>query len=142
MGVLHCIGMVFSRLVPLGSMVFHLSLNARSHLAVTLPIFLGLICTDQHGITVSQNASISVVLNIPAHYSAQYAGGALGPIVIHGPLTADYDIDLGPIMLSDWYHSDYFTLVNGTMNGVVSTSNNNLVGAPIFVTCANSSRVD
>jgi hypothetical protein len=30
-------------------------------------------------------------------------------------------------MLSDWYHSDYFTLVNDTMQGAVPVSNNNLV---------------
>jgi hypothetical protein len=35
-----------------------------------------------------------------AHYSAQYAGGIVGPIVIHGPTQAKYDIDLGPVMLS------------------------------------------
>jgi hypothetical protein len=48
-------------------------------------------------------------------------------MVIHGPITADYDVDIGPVMLSDWYHSDYFTLVNETMQGAVPLSNNNLV---------------
>lgn len=37
-----------------------------------------------------------------AHYSAQYTGGVVGPMVIHGPWQEDYDIDLGPVMLSDW----------------------------------------
>jgi FtsP/CotA-like multicopper oxidase with cupredoxin domain len=35
-----------------------------------------------------------------AHYSAQYTGGVLGPLVVHGPSQEKYDIDLGPIMLS------------------------------------------
>lgn len=35
-----------------------------------------------------------------AHYSAQYAGGIVGPMVIHGPTQAKYDVDLGPILLS------------------------------------------
>jgi len=35
-----------------------------------------------------------------SHYSAQYAGGVVGPIVIHGPTQQKYDIDIGPIMLS------------------------------------------
>jgi hypothetical protein len=49
-------------------------------------------------------------------------------MVIHGPvLNAVYDVDLGPIMLSDWYHQDYYTLVNNTMHGAVPASNNNLV---------------
>lgn len=52
-----------------------------------------------------------------SHYSAQYAGGALGPIVIYGPKTEPYDVDIGPVILSDWYHPDYFSLVNDTMNG-------------------------
>jgi FtsP/CotA-like multicopper oxidase with cupredoxin domain len=34
-----------------------------------------------------------------SHYSAQYSGGVLGPIVVHGPTKAKYDIDIGPIML-------------------------------------------
>ena len=44
-----------------------------------------------------------------SHYSAQYGGGIVGPMVIYGPLNANYDVDVGPIMLSDWYHKDYFT---------------------------------
>lgn len=43
-----------------------------------------------------------------SHYSAQYAAGISGPIVIHGPTQADYDIDIGPVMLSDWYHTTYY----------------------------------
>lgn len=35
-----------------------------------------------------------------AHYSAQYAGGLFGPLVVYGPNHVDYDIDVGPIMLS------------------------------------------
>ncbi len=35
-----------------------------------------------------------------SHYSAQYSGGVLGPIVIYGPSQTKYDIDLGPVMLS------------------------------------------
>ena len=35
-----------------------------------------------------------------AHYSAQYSGGVVGPMVIHGPSQTKYDIDVGPIMLS------------------------------------------
>ncbi|KAI9890316.1 MAG: hypothetical protein M1814_004226 [Vezdaea aestivalis] len=46
-----------------------------------------------------------------AHYSAQYVDGVLGPMIIHGPRHADYDVDVGPIMLSDWYHRDYFKVL-------------------------------
>ena len=50
-----------------------------------------------------------------SHYSAQYVGAILGPLIIHGPSQVDYDIDLGPIMLNDWFHSVYFPLVQMTM---------------------------
>ncbi|KAK3940894.1 multicopper oxidase-domain-containing protein [Diplogelasinospora grovesii] len=39
-----------------------------------------------------------------SHFSAQYANGVLGPIVINGPASSNYDIDLGPLMISDWYY--------------------------------------
>lgn len=45
------------------------------------------------------------------HYSAQYIDGLVGPIVIHGPTSASYDIDLGPVMVSDWFHGYYEDLV-------------------------------
>ncbi|KAH8780241.1 extracellular dihydrogeodin oxidase/laccase-like protein, partial [Diaporthe sp. PMI_573] len=42
-----------------------------------------------------------------SHYSGQYADGLTGPIVIYGPQNAEFDIDLGPIMLSDLRNDDY-----------------------------------
>lgn len=46
-----------------------------------------------------------------AHYSAQYTAGVVGPIVVYGPSQLPYDIDLGPVMLTDWYHIPYFSVV-------------------------------
>jgi len=46
-----------------------------------------------------------------SHYSAQYSGGVLGPIIVHGPTKLPYDIDVGPVMLSDWYHKSYFDII-------------------------------
>jgi FtsP/CotA-like multicopper oxidase with cupredoxin domain len=55
-----------------------------------------------------------------SHYSAQYTGGVYGAIIIHGPNDgpdcAGYDYDLGPVMVGDWYHAPYYTLVQETMN--------------------------
>ncbi|QIW99986.1 hypothetical protein AMS68_005504 [Peltaster fructicola] len=46
------------------------------------------------------------------HYSAQYINGLAGPIVVYGPKSLqNYDIDIGPVMLSDWYHSYYLPLI-------------------------------
>jgi FtsP/CotA-like multicopper oxidase with cupredoxin domain len=46
-----------------------------------------------------------------AHYSAQYTAGVAGPIIIHGPSQLPYDIDIGPVMLTDWFHIPYFSIV-------------------------------
>jgi len=79
-----------------------------------------------------------------SHYSAQYAGGAAGPMVIHGPKHAEFDIDMGPIMLSDWYHDSYWSLVNQTMNapppGRPMPGNNNLIQGKMQYPCANTTR--
>ena len=43
-----------------------------------------------------------------SHLSSQYTQGLFGPIVIHGPSEyADYDEDLGTVMINDWYHAYY-----------------------------------
>ncbi|KAJ5825711.1 hypothetical protein N7474_002849 [Penicillium riverlandense] len=39
-----------------------------------------------------------------SHFSLQAWEGVYGPIVIHGPATAEYDVDLGVVFLSDWAH--------------------------------------
>ncbi|TIC91863.1 Laccase-2 [Colletotrichum higginsianum] len=39
-----------------------------------------------------------------SHFSAQYGNGVAGAIQINGPASADYDIDLGPYAISDWYY--------------------------------------
>lgn len=38
-----------------------------------------------------------------SHFSGQYADGVLGPIVINGPTSYNYDIDLGTVILQDYY---------------------------------------
>ncbi|UKZ82511.1 hypothetical protein TrVFT333_010300 [Trichoderma virens FT-333] len=75
-----------------------------------------------------------------SHYSSQYSGGLLGPIVIHGPKSQEYDIDLGPVMLSDWYHEQYFDLVEKTMSTVQALtrfkSDNNLINGKGVFDCS------
>lgn len=36
--------------------------------------------------------------------------GAYGPVVIHGPTSANYDHELEPLLVSDWYHADAFSM--------------------------------
>lgn len=73
-----------------------------------------------------------------SHYSAQYAGGLLGPMVIYGPRTKKYDLDLGPILLSDWYHRNYNDLVEETMkpNSTLFNSDNNLINGKANFDCS------
>ncbi|KAM0323702.1 hypothetical protein ACHAQA_008639 [Verticillium albo-atrum] len=71
-----------------------------------------------------------------SHYSAQWAGGLFGPIVVYGPRAVKYDYDLGPVLLSDWYHDDYFTLLEETLaangSGLVFSDNNLINGKNNF----------
>ncbi|GAB1319918.1 hypothetical protein MFIFM68171_10128 [Madurella fahalii] len=39
-----------------------------------------------------------------SHYSNQYGNGVVGALIVRGPSSANYDIDLGPYMISDYYH--------------------------------------
>ncbi|KAL1591751.1 laccase, multicopper oxidase, benzenediol:oxygen oxidorectuctase [Paraconiothyrium brasiliense] len=39
-----------------------------------------------------------------SHFSSQYGDGAFGAIVINGPASSNYDIDLGPYIVTDWYY--------------------------------------
>ena len=69
----------------------------------------------------------------------------LGPMVIHGPVNADYDVDLGPDILTDWYHKDYFTLIEQVMAPVSANlpppaSNNNLINGKMSYPCANTTQ--
>ncbi|BFZ65330.1 hypothetical protein YB2330_006496 [Saitoella coloradoensis] len=44
-----------------------------------------------------------------SHFSLQYAEGAVGPLTVYGPTSADYDEDLGPLIISDWRHETAFS---------------------------------
>jgi FtsP/CotA-like multicopper oxidase with cupredoxin domain len=80
-----------------------------------------------------------------AHYSAQYAGGIAGAMIIHGPTDEEssYDEDLGPILLSDWYHDSYYSLVEQVMAPTSEglpppMSNNNLINGKMNYPCSNA----
>jgi FtsP/CotA-like multicopper oxidase with cupredoxin domain len=68
-----------------------------------------------------------------SHYSAQFAGGLVGPLIVHGPKHAEYDYDLGPIMLGDYHHEDYYDIlkrvvsVSTNFRTFIPTSDNNLI---------------
>lgn len=51
-----------------------------------------------------------------SHYSAQYLDGAFGPLVIYGPTHVKYDVDLGPILLQDYFHREFFPVLQDEMS--------------------------
>lgn len=74
-----------------------------------------------------------------SHYSGQYVGGAWGPLIIHGPKTRDYDIDLGPITLSENYHQNYLSIVRDItgpdLTKVRPKADNNLINGKMNFNC-------
>ncbi|EPS38922.1 hypothetical protein H072_7316 [Dactylellina haptotyla CBS 200.50] len=44
-----------------------------------------------------------------SHFSLQYTDGVLGPIIIHGPTSVNYDEEY-TLLLSDWFHESAFTM--------------------------------
>jgi hypothetical protein len=84
-----------------------------------------------------------------AHYSEQYADGLAGPMIIYGPQSANFDIDLGPVLLAspeepwlddadlvqgDHYHQTYYEIaeqINGP-NFVLPYSDNNLISGRMY----------
>lgn len=65
-----------------------------------------------------------------SHFSLQYSEGVVGAIVINGPSTANYDIDLGPILLTDWWHTPVFKLqqqITQSVLGLPPVADNGLI---------------
>ncbi|KAF2640030.1 laccase precursor [Massarina eburnea CBS 473.64] len=50
-----------------------------------------------------------------SHFSAQYGDGVLGTMIINGPATANYDIDLGTYAIQDWYYITAYQATQRTM---------------------------
>ena len=78
-----------------------------------------------------------------SHYSSQYADGAWGPIIIYGPSNVDYDIDLGPVTLNDYYHRQEFDILQDVMGTDLTkvrvASDNNLINGKMNFQCPDSS---
>ncbi len=77
-----------------------------------------------------------------SHFSAQYTAGVWGPMIIYGPTHVEYDVDLGPVMLGDYYHSEYHDVVaaaasNTTdFNVYVPWSDNSLINGKNNYNCS------
>ncbi|KAK5110179.1 hypothetical protein LTR62_006175 [Meristemomyces frigidus] len=80
------------------------------------------------------------------HYSAQYVNGISGAIFIHGPSSdKSYDIDVEPVLLTDWFHDFYDNLIidvfYATETGIPHfppMANNMLINGKNNYPCANA----
>lgn len=64
---------------------------------------------------------------IDSHFSAQYGNGIVGPIQIDGPASLNYDVDLGPLLLTDYYHQTADEIVILTESAGPPASDNVLI---------------
>ena len=77
-----------------------------------------------------------------SHYSAQYTAGLFGPLVINGPNHIAYDIDIGSVMLGDWYHRNYTSILEDVagsspdFNVYVPSSDNSLINGKNPFNCS------
>ena len=53
-----------------------------------------------------------------SHYSLQYPDGVAGPLLIHGPSSANWDEAWDPIFMNDWSHRSAFQDFQGELNGI------------------------
>lgn len=74
-----------------------------------------------------------------SHLSLQYGMGILGPMIINGPATADYDEDLGVITLQDWAHKTAFALWDTAKQGAPPTMENGLINGTNTYNCTSTS---
>ena len=68
-----------------------------------------------------------------SHFTLQYADGLYGPLIINGPATANYDEDLGALLVQDWNHVSAFAVYDQvTKTGPISLSNTLLNGTNTY----------
>ncbi|KAF4540341.1 Multicopper oxidase [Lasiodiplodia theobromae] len=62
-----------------------------------------------------------------SHFYVQAWDGVFGGIVINGPASSNYDVDLGHLFLQDWYHQTADELVSQAATGGPPTAINGLI---------------
>lgn len=77
----------------------------------------------------AQQSSFLRTVRYHSHFAVQAWDGVFGPIIIHGPASAEYDVDLGSMFIQDWDHNTASSLysiaetqgppplANGLING-------------------------
>jgi FtsP/CotA-like multicopper oxidase with cupredoxin domain len=70
--------------------------------------------------------------------SSRYAEGLLGPLILNGPATSNYDEDLGLLFLQDWSHTPIFQLWDQARAGGPPTLNGGLINGTNTFDCSTS----
>lgn len=72
-----------------------------------------------------------------SHMSLQYPEGLFGPLIFNGPATADYDVDLGPLILQNWSHIPTFSVwENKEKYGITRSLSNLLINGTNTFDCS------
>ncbi|KAF6232202.1 hypothetical protein HO173_009585 [Letharia columbiana] len=122
------------------------SLHWHGLLQKTSPWFDGVPAVEQCPIAPGTCMTYSFLADVygtswyHSHYSAQYSAGVAGAMIIHGPCQEQYEYDVGPILLSDWYHQTYEQIVDEVMasppNPLPPFSDSNLINGKMSLDCA------
>ena len=125
------------------------SIHWHGLLQKTTPWYDGVPAVDQCPIAPGTCMTYSFLADVygtswyHSHYSAQYSGGVSGAMIIHGPSQVSYDVDIGPILLSDWYHDrTWEEIVEGVMAhppGAPPASTSNLINGKMNLECSSLS---
>jgi len=94
---------------------------------------------------IQLNTLVSSPLVTLENYIDFVLGGLFGPMIIHGPKTVSYDIDLGPVFLTDYYHAQYFDIVESVMQSGGNprpSSDNNLINGKMDFDCSTKAAGD
>jgi FtsP/CotA-like multicopper oxidase with cupredoxin domain len=70
-----------------------------------------------------------------SHFSLQYPDGILGALNINGPTCLNYDEQIDPILISDWYHEDAFSLYDNELAGHVNIPDSYLMNGKGVYLC-------
>ncbi|KAI9659366.1 MAG: hypothetical protein M1821_001624 [Bathelium mastoideum] len=76
-----------------------------------------------------------------SHLSAQYSDGLFGPMVVYGPSHVAYDYDVGPVLVHDYYHADYTSILTNVLGknpliSLLAASDNTLIQSPSNHQCS------
>ncbi|CAD6572508.1 MAG: hypothetical protein ASARMPRED_005422 [Alectoria sarmentosa] len=94
-----------------------------------------LACTERRGITLICRPNTlrgSMDVGLTPYRSKLTKSKKVLAMVIYGPASSAYDFDIGPILISDYYHADYYKLVenvvgNNTLTSLLAPSDNTLI---------------